>query len=104
MASATKGHHSGGIQGVQYTSLARTSVQQAVRLLYEGTGRIRPRRSRKRTSHLYFTTVCRQRTIRGFTVLCYFRVMFGSRCPAEVPESERVWYARVFFRENKRCK
>ena len=67
----------------------------------EGEGRSSPERGRKQTLDLGFTKVCWRRTIRAFTMLCYFRVMFGSLCPVEVPESRRVWCASLFVSSEK---
>ena len=62
--------------------------------------KISPERGRKQTSDLDFTNACWRRTIRAFTMLFYFRLMYGYCWPAEVSgATSLVLFCFVFPRK-----
>ena len=67
----------------------------------EGEERSSPKRGRKLTSDLDFTNICWRKNISVFTVLFYFKVMFGFRLPVEVPGSRRVGNGLTFCSRNQ---
>ena len=70
---------------------------------HEGERISSPERGRKRTSDLDFTKVCWRRTIRAFTMLCYFRRTYGSRWPVEVSGATSLvlFFSFSFCEKNK---